>query len=233
MTWVAVAVVGAAAVGAGASAYSGQKASSASTKAAATSAAASKKATSAQLTGQREQLDYLKEVDALPRQYREQALTQLGETYLGPEGFQYPEGQLLDQARNSEMFSMLRDEGSDAVLRGASATGGLRSGGTSEALAENQQRALLTAYQAQQDQYSMGLQGVASLANLPLQTGAISNVYGNMAQTQGAGINAAGQAIAQGQVAAGQAQAAGIQGVGSAIGSGIGTYGYLKGTGVI
>ncbi len=212
MTWIAVAVVGVGAVAGGiSSSVSSRRASSDARKASEAQAGVEKEASSAQLQGQREQLDYLKDVDKLPREYREQALTQLGDTFLGPEGFEYPEGQLLDQARNSEMFAMLREEGSDAVLRGASATGGLRSGGTSEALADNQQRALMTAYQAQQEQYAMGLQGVSSLANLPLQTGAISNVYGNMATTAAEGIRGPGTALTQGQLAAAQIKQQGQQ----------------------
>lgn len=209
--WIAVGIIGAAVVGGVASSMAADKSADASKEAAATQAGA-----------QREQLDYLKEVDALPREYREKALAELGNTYLGPEGFQYPEGRLLDQAKNSELFSMLQKEGSDAVLRGASATGGLRSGSASEALADNTQRALMTAYQQEQQQFEMGLQGVASLANLPLQTTNIANTMGAIGQTQ-----------AQGQVAAGQAKAAGYQGVGTAVGQGIGNLAMAKGMGWI
>lgn len=221
--WIAGAIVVGGIVAAVGASSSARTSARASTTAAEIAAEAQGEASEVQLDAQRTQLDYLEDVDRLPREYREQALTQLGEVYLGPEGFQYPEGQLLDQARNSEMFAMLRDEGSDAILRSASATGGLRSGGTIESLVDNQQRALMTSYQQQQEQYEMGLQGVASLANLPLNTANISNVMGDMGVTGAAGITGAADAISQGQIAAAQAEALGMQNVSSAVGSGIST----------
>lgn len=223
-------VVAAAVIAGGAAIHTSTQARKSAKSAAAKVAAAQEGATDASLTAQQEQLNYLKDVDELPRQFREQALTQLGEVYLGAEGFQYPEGQLLDQAKNSEMFSMLREQGEEAVLRGASATGGLRSGSASEALADNTQRALMSSYAEQQKQYEMGLQGVASLANLPLQTANISNVMGSMGQTQAAGILGVGQAQAQGDLAAAQAQQQGITQASAALGSGIAAFAQLPST---
>lgn len=219
--WVAGAIVVGAVVTAVSADRSSSKAERSVKDASQRQAKSVKTAAEAQLQSQREQLDYLKEVDALPREMREKALTQLGDVYLGPNGFEYPEGQLLDQAKNSEMFAMLRDQGNEAVLRGASATGGLRSGSASEALADNQQRALMTSYGEQQKQYEMGLQGVASLANIPLQTANISNVMGNMGITEAGGIRDAGTALTQGQIAAAQIEQQGAQNVSSIVGSGI------------
>jgi len=230
MSVVAAAVIGGAVVGAGASMYSGSKAASASKSAANTSANATMAATEMQLEFQREQLDYYKELDALPREYREAALTQLGDLYTGDGQNQQ---QFIDRAKNSPIYQAImgnKKAGNDAIMANASATGGLRTGNTQRALYDSninlENEALLTAYNDQ-------IQGLSGLAGLPGYEREIGNTMGAMGTTSAAGIDASGQAIAQGQVASGQAWQQGIQGAGNAIQSGVGNYLWASGKGLV
>ena len=107
----------------------------------------------------------------------------------------------------------------EAIMRHASATGGLRSGNVQEAMydynTQLQNQALLQSYNQQ-------LQGLQGLAGLPSYAPQIASGMAGVGQTLGQGVSGAGQTIAQGQVAAGQAQQQGLQGISSIIGAGMG-----------
>jgi hypothetical protein len=195
-----------------------------------TAAGAQGEATAAQLEFQREQLDYLKELDKLPREYREAAITQLGDAYTGDQAQQQT---FIDRARNSPIYAAImgnRKAGEEAILRGASATGGLRSGNVQHALYDTnvqlENEALLTAYNQQ-------VQGLSGLAGMQGYEAQIANTMGEMGITAGTGIAAQGVAQAQGQIASGQAWQQGIQGAGSAIGTGVGNYLWASGKGIV
>lgn len=163
--------------------------------------------------------DYLIHQDALPTSLREGALNSLGGLYGGS-------GSITDRAMASPLYQAAVQQGENAVLRNASATGGLRSGSTSENLAQVNQNALISAYN---DQIN-GLQGLASLPsnanNIAGYTAGIGNTLGqgqvaasqNYANYWGQGAqaitdanNAAAQAMSQGQIAAAQNKAQGAQ----------------------
>lgn len=225
--WVAGAVVVGAGIGAVSSSRAASKAAKASKKAAATEAGAYERAAAMEAEAQMEQLAYLKEREAIPQQFREEALTRLG-GLAGLEGGVGSQQQLIEQAKISPLYQELlggREAGEEAILRQAGATGGLRSGNVQAALAgynmQLQNQALTQAYNQQ-------LQGLQGLANLPSNVTQIGQTMAGIGQTQAAGLTAAGQTRAAGQIAAGQAQQAGIQGVGSAIGSGLGQLAGLK-----
>ena len=139
---------------------------------------------------QRESLDYLKEREALPQQFREGALQQLGGLY-GLEGGTGSQQQFIDQAKASPMYEAMLRSGDESALRNRSATGGLRSGGAIADTQEAQDRALLTSYNQQ-------LQGVQGLANLPSNTNQIAAGTAGIGQTLAQGVTAG----AQGQIAA-------------------------------
>ncbi|KZX81456.1 hypothetical protein A3717_37435, partial [Alcanivorax sp. HI0013] len=163
---------------------------------------ASRAATNAaqiQAQSQREALDYLKEREEIPQQFREGALITLGGLY-GLEGGEGSQQALIDAAKASPLYGAIMgglDASEDAILRNAGATGGLRSGNVQQALADNaeqlQNRALLSSYNEQ-------LSGIQGLAGLD------SNA--NQIAQQIAGI---GQTIGQGQIAAANARAAAEQ----------------------
>lgn len=234
------AILGSAVLGGGLGLLGSSQAASATRDAAGTAAAASDRATEASLQAQREQLAYLKEIDALPREYRESALKKLNEIYNAPGGFAMPQGQMIEQAKQSPLYAAImgnRQVGEESILRNQSATGGLRSGNAQSNLAQYntglQNEALLTAYNEQKQNFDQGLQGLSGLANLPGQTSNISNVMGNMGQTSAQGALNAGNIAAQGIQAQGQIWQQGLQGISGAVGSGVQNYLFAKGKGLI
>lgn len=155
---------------------------------------APKEAAEIQAKYQREALDYLKEREAIPQQFREGALTQLGGLY-GLEGGEGDQQALIEQAIASPLYQAMmggQKMGEEAIMRHAGMTGGLRSGDVQGAMydynTQLQNQALLQSYNQQ-------LQGLQGLAGLP------SNVSQIAAQT-----GAIGQTLAQGDIASAQAQ---------------------------
>lgn len=165
-------------------------------------ARASRQAASTQAQAQREALDYLKQREEIPQQFRESAIQSLGGLYGLPGGNQ----QAAQQLRSSPIYEATmgnigRQE--EAILRNQSATGALRTGATDQMLAENQRQMELQALQ----NTASGVQGLAGLQS-----------YAPQIAQQTAGI---GQTQAQGQVAAAQArQQAQQQGMGNLMGLG-------------
>jgi len=151
---------------------------------------ATEKAAGTQAAAQMQALEYLKEREAIPQRYREAALTQLGGLY-GLPGIEGAPG----VAGREEFISGLREDpfyreqiraGEEAVLRGASATGGLRSGGASEALARVSPELLRGVYQER-------IGGLRGLAGLPSYAPQIASAMGEIGRTRAAGIQAVGQ----------------------------------------
>jgi hypothetical protein len=108
--------------------------------------------------------------------------------------------------RGSPQYRTLVDQGENAILQNASATGGLRGGNTQAALAQFRP-ALLSQLIDQQygrlgGMVQIGQTSAAGVGNAGLQTGA--NVA-NLMQQQGAAL--AGGALAQGRAQAGYASA--------------------------
>lgn len=155
-------------------------------------ASAARDAARIQADYQREALEYLKQQEALPSAFREAALTQAGSQLgltLDEEGnvITDPNYDPVLAAQNSPIYQAQLDQGEQAILRNASATGGLRSGSTIGDLTSFNQNALLNAIQ-QQDQYRNQLLGLPSYASQIAQ-----------------GTAGVGQTIAQGNLAAAQA----------------------------
>lgn len=118
----------------------------------------------------------------------------------------------FDAAQNSPYFSGLIQQGENAILQNASATGGLRGGNTQAALAQFRPQMLA---QYLNDYYSklggltsIGQNAAAGVGNAGMQS---TNQISALLQQQGAAQ--AGNALAQGQIAANQ-----WSGIGSAIG---------------
>lgn len=147
---------------------------------------------------EREALDYLKEREALPQEYREAALDRLA----GGVGIGTGESQeaQIERARNSPLYNAImgsQQSGEEAILRNASMTGGFRSGNVQDNLydynTQLENRALLESYNQQQQQLQ-GLAGLPSLAPAIAQS-----------------TSGIGQTLAQGEIAAAQAQQTGGQ----------------------
>jgi hypothetical protein len=150
-----------------------------------------------QSQSQKEALDYLKQTEKLPQAYREGSLNKLGSDYgftLDANGNPISDGTTISQrAMASPFYTDAVKVGEEAVLRNASATGGLRSGNANEALAQANQNAFLASYQNQ-------LSGLQGMANLPSNANNIASNISGVGQTQAAGIiGAANSANAQQQ----------------------------------
>lgn len=160
-------------------------------------ARAAREASEIQADAQREALAYMQEREEIPIELRDKALTGLGEMYLGDD----PAVQqaLIDKAEASPLYGAImggREAGEEAIMRQASATGGLRSGNVQHALydynTELQNQALLQSYGQQ-------LSGIHGLAELPQNTGGIAGAMQGIGRTQAQGVTASAQARSMGR----------------------------------
>jgi len=143
---------------------------------------ASKTAAGAQLQG----LEYMKEREALPMQFRDEAMTQLAQLY----GLQEGGDEVLAGLQQSPIYSAVMSgmpAAEEAILRQSSATGGLRSGNVQTALAENSQN-------LQNQALSQAMGGLTGFAGAPSNANAIAQQMGNIGMTQAQGITGAAQA---------------------------------------
>lgn len=148
-----------------------------------------------QAQSQKEALDYLKQTERLPQAYREGALQGLGAEYGFDANGQYgTDGMsIVQRAEASPFYQTAIKRGEEGVLRNASATGGLRSGSTSENLAAVNQNALMASYANQ-------LSGLQGMAQLPSNANNIAAAQSGIGQTLAQGmIGGAQSAAAQSQ----------------------------------
>lgn len=165
-----------------------------------------------QAEAQKEALEYLKETEALPQEYRESALTQLGAIYGLDQPAQTQE-ELIAGLEDNPLYKAIlgtREAGEEAILRGQAQTGGLRSGDTQSNLYQyNQQlqnKALVDTYREQ-------VGGIQSLAGLPSNANQIAALTQGIGTTQAQGITGAAAAQAQAQQQ-GQSNLLGLIGTG-------------------
>ena len=185
-------------------------AADAATEAARVEATATLEGSKMEASSQTEALNYLKEINALPQKFKEEALSRLG-GLTGLEGGTGNQQELIDRAVNSPLYQSImggKEFGEDAILRNASATGGLRSGNTNYNMFDYnvrlQNEALLQSY----NQQLMGLQG---LAGLPTNENAIASGMAGVGAILGKGTASAGATTGSGMVGAAQAEQAGRQ----------------------
>lgn len=162
-------------------------------------ARASKDAAKTSAEAQMASLDYLKEREALPQELREDSLTQLANIY-GIGDDPNAAKSFVAGLKGNPLYKAIlgaRGAGESAILRNASATGGLRSGNANAQLTDYSQqlenKALL-------DTYNQQISGLGGLAQLP-----------SMAPQIAQGMSGIGNTLAQGQIAAAQAQQVGQQ----------------------
>lgn len=160
-------------------------------------AEATKKAAQTSVDFQQQALDYLKEREAPLQFYQEQGLggiaSLLGLPQYGAEGDQGGTN-ILETLQQSPLYQGImsgQQAGEEAILRNASATGGLRSGNVQSNLADFasqlQNQALTTAYQDRVNQLQ-GLSGLQSYAP------SIASGTAGIGSTLASGITGAAQA---------------------------------------
>ena len=157
---------------------------------------------------QEEGLEYLKDREQIPNAMRDQALTGLGAYYQVP-GQQLGQQELIDQARQSPLYASImgtQEKGEEALMRNASATGGLRSGGNQHDIYKYSQQleqdALLSSYdeQVRRQDYERGLnlQGLTGLAGISGNENAIAGLTAGIGKTRAQGLTGAAQAKVDG-----------------------------------
>lgn len=177
-------------------AFSGKDAAKASEQASIRSAAA-----------QQEALEYLKEKEAIPRQYQEKALGGIADLIGANRGVD------LSNIRQSPIYEAIAGTApaaQEAVMGQAAATGGLRSGNVQSALAKStadiERQALLDAINYETGRadtgFSQKLTGLQALAGQPTLAPQIAQATSGIGQT-----------LAQGQIGAAQAQQQGASNI--------------------
>ena len=180
------------AIAAGAAIVGGVIASDSSRKAANTAADASMNAANTSAESQNQALNYLREVEAVPQQFRQEALQKLG-GLSGLEGGEGSQQELINRAEKSPLYAAImggRKAGESAILRNASVTGGLRSGNVQGDMydfnVDLKTKALLESYNQQ-------LSGLQGLAQLPSNANNIASTMSGIGETRAQGIVAGGQ----------------------------------------
>ena len=142
---------------------------------------------------QEEALAYLKEREAVPQQFREEALTNMAGIY-GLPGGEGNQQQFIDQLIQSPLYQSImsgQKSGEEAIMRNASQTGGLRSGNTNYNLydynTQLQNQALL-------ETYNQNISALQGFAGLPSNSNNIANTMSNIGTTRGQGVIASAQA---------------------------------------
>ena len=174
---------------------------------------ASREASEASVAAQREALEYLKEREEIPQEFREKAIQQYA-ALLGLPGGQGDSAEIIEGLKQTPLYEAImgtQAAGEESILRQAGATGGLRSGNVQAALADQatqlQQQALLQSYGQQ-------LGGLKSLMGQPSMAGDIATGMAGLGATEASGIIGAAQTQAA-------AQQQGIGNVGSLVGLGM------------
>lgn len=144
---------------------------------------AAEKAAGESLEFQEKGLDYLKEVQKLPLEFRDKALSELGGFYgLDPGGQQ----DIIDRAKSSPLYGSMLEQGRQGVGSALSATGNLRGGLGPSSFYQQDQNVLQGAVDQQ-------LRGLSGFAGTPIDTSQIVNQYSNMGDITAGGILARGR----------------------------------------
>ena len=221
MTWIAVAVAGAGLVG-------GVLSSNAQRDAADTAAGAQSAASASEIAARQAQFDAIQKLLAPYNEAGVKALGAQGDL-AGINGQQAQRDAILG-IQNSPEFVAMQQQGNEAILQNASATGGLRGGNTQAALAQFQPQLLA---QLIQQQYSRlgGLTSVGQNAAAGVGNAGMNTVNGISGALQQQGAAAAGAALAGGRADAGLWGSVGnsvglFAGLGGFNGLGGGSYNY-------
>ena len=185
MSWMAAAVVGSAVVGGVVQSKSASKAADAQTQAA-----------DRGVEEQRRQFDAVRELLSPYVEAGDVALEQ--QMALGGMSGREAQREAISAIESGQEFQALTQQGEEAILQSASATGGLRGGNTQASLAQFRPQVLSSLINQQYSRLggmtALGQQSAAGVGTAGMQTGQnIANLYGQQ------GAAAAGSALASGQ----------------------------------
>jgi len=195
MTWGMVAIAGATVI----SAHGASRSASAQSQAAGQAADAQSRAAELGIEEQRRQFDLTRELLQPYTQAGAPALAQQ-QAFLGLSG-QPAQQQAIQGIEQSPQFASMMQQGENAMLQNASATGGLRGGNVQGALAQFRPQLLNQLLEQQYSRLggltSLGQQSAAGVGTAGMQTGTnIANLLGQQGQAQAGGILGQGRAQA-------------------------------------
>lgn len=145
---------------------------------------AAEKAAGQQLGFQQQGLDYLKETQEKPLEYRDLALDKMGGFYgLGGEDGQQ---EFIDETKASPFYESTIDQGRQGVGAALSATGNIRGGAGPTTFYQQDQNVL-------QNMVNQRLQGFKGFAQQPINAESVAQQYGQMGATQAGGTLARGR----------------------------------------
>lgn len=144
-------------------------------------------AANVQAQAQQEALDYLKEQNALPTEYRDQALTSLMGTYTGD-----PTANPMYQAQMANIDQM-GQQATELSMAQNAATGGLRGGNQQQAFQDIAIQQNLAQNNALAGAYGQQMSGLQGMAQLPTNANQIAQMTAGIGNTQAQGIMANAQ----------------------------------------
>lgn len=144
-------------------------------------------AANVQAEAQKEALEYLKEQNALPTEYRDQALESLMGTYTGD-----PTANPMYQAQMANINQM-GQQATDLSMAQNAATGGLRGGNQQQAFQDIAIQQNLAQNNALANAYGQQMAGLQGMAQLPTNANQIAQMTAGIGQTQAQGIMGAAQ----------------------------------------
>jgi hypothetical protein len=128
-------------------------------------------ASDAQMGFQQQGLDYMQGVNELPLEIRNQFLPMLQDYYGGGEG----QNQFIEDTKSNPLYNQMIQAGQEGVLANSGAKGLSRSGNTAQDLSLSNQGVL-------RNLLNQRIQGMSSMANMPINTSGIANQYNSMGQ---------------------------------------------------
>ena len=187
MAWIAAATVGAGLIGAKMSSNAAKSAANTQSQAA-----------DAGIAEQRRQFDAMQQLLAPYQNAGTQALTQ--QLNLGGMNGAAAQQAAIQQIEQGPQFGAMVEQGEEAILQNASATGGLRGGNTQGALAQFRPQVLNSLIDQQYQRLggltTMGQNSAAMVGNAGMQTANnVTNLLGQQGAAQAGGQLASGQAF--------------------------------------
>ena len=151
-----------------------------------TAADATAKGAKVSAVAQQAGLDYLKESERLPMQYRDESMAALAGLH-GLEGGTEGAYEMLQQTPMYQAVMSGQGAAEESILRNANAIGQGRGGDVRTSLAENTQN-------LRNQALMQSMQGLQGFAGQPSNAGTIAQQMGNIGMTQAQGVTGAAQA---------------------------------------
>lgn len=146
---------------------------------------------------QSEALNYLKENQAVPLEYRDKAIKDIYDYFSGNPFSAESQQAQIEAIKSQPMYNKMIDDATQQVLRSKSVTG-TRGGSSQAAIAGIIPSVTQDLLNRQQSLESQKYAGLSGLAGIPINTGQVAQLQSGIGQTYAQGQTAAEQAQQQG-----------------------------------